>query len=101
MKKHLLLIAFVVVGATFAGCDQYAARHGIGSMDFDLPACRKFEAANWKGDDAQLWYTTRPMRPGEQPETHVYQSSTLFGIFEGKVTFIEHACTGANVPTEQ
>ena len=41
----------------------------------------------WKDDS--LWYLTRPMRADEFAETHVFEQSSAWGIFEGTVTIIE------------
>lgn len=87
-------IAIVAASGAVAlgGCQQIIARRWGGHMQIDLPACRKFEAADWK--ESHLWYVTRPMRPSEQPETHRYEASTAFGILQGSVDFVEHPCTG-------
>lgn len=55
----------------------------------DLEPGEKLEEITWKDDS--LWYLTRPMREDEAPETHVFQQSSQFGIFEGSVTVIEHS----------
>ena len=36
-----------------------------------------------------MWYLTRPMRDDEEPETHTFQQSSEFGVFEGTVTIVE------------
>ena len=36
--------------------------------------------------DAKVNYLTRPMQDGEEPETHTFQQSSEFGVFEGTVT---------------
>ena len=57
-----------------------------GSMMLELPAGVKLEEITWKDDS--LWYLTRPMREGEEPETHTFQQSSEFGVF-GTVTVVE------------
>jgi len=96
MRSALALL--VASGAlALGGCDQVIARHWGGHETVDLPACMKFEVADWK--DADLWYVTRPMRPGEKPETHTYQASTVWGVLQGSITFVEHQCgSGEAVP---
>lgn len=46
--------------------------------------------------DDSLWYLTRPMRDDEEPETHTFQQSSEFGVFEGTVTIIESVVEGEN-----
>ena len=56
-------------------------------MELELPANQKLEEITWKDDD--IWYLTRPMREDEEAETHVFQASSSWGVFEGTVTVIE------------
>ena len=39
---------------------------------------------------------TRPMRDDEEPETHTFQQSSEFGVFEGTVTIVESVVEGEN-----
>ena len=43
-----------------------------------------------------MWYLTRPMRDDEEPETHTFEQSSEFGVFEGTVTIIESVVEGEN-----
>ena len=43
-----------------------------------------------------MWYLTRPMRDDEEPETHTFQQSSEFGVFEGTVTIIVSVVEGEN-----
>lgn len=58
-------------------------------MTLELEPGQKLEMITWKDDS--LWYLTRPMQDGEEPETHTFQQSSEFGVFEGTVTIIESA----------
>lgn len=90
MKKKICIICviLVVMAAVFSGCtDQYTTKKFGGSMTLELEPNQKLEEITWKDDS--LWYLTRPMRDDEKAETHVFQQSSEFGVFEGNVTVIE------------
>lgn len=91
----IFFIAFGILVAsavTLAGCDQWGARTGFGSMQTKVPCGQKLTNATWKGQNAELWTLTRPMRQDEQPEIHRFKASTLFGLLEGEVIFTESKC---------
>lgn len=83
MKKIILLIIMVFF---LTGCHATTKSFG-GSMTVELPKGQKLEEITWKEDS--LWYLTRPMREDDVAETHTFQQSTDFGVFEGTVTIIE------------
>ena len=83
--KKIILLAIMVLSLT--GCQNTAKNFG-GSMTIELPKGQKLEEITWK-DDSDLWYLTRPMREDEVAETHTFQESSEFGVFEGTVTIIE------------
>lgn len=87
--KRLTILAVTAVFSVMAltGC-QGATRSFGGDMTLELEPNQKLELITWKDDDS-LWYLTRPMREDEEPETHVYQQSSEWGVFEGTVTIIE------------
>jgi hypothetical protein len=61
-------------------------------MNVDVPHGNKFVTATWKTSkegDSSLWYTARPMREGEAPETWTMREQSNFGLWEGTVTFKE------------
>lgn len=89
MKKILVsMIAGIVLAmCMLTGC-QATTRSFGGDMTLKLEPNQKLELITWKDDDS-LWYLTRPMREDEEPETHVYQQSSEWGVFEGTVTIIE------------
>jgi len=53
----------------------------------NLPTDYKLVGATWQG--INLWYLTRPMRPGELPETNLFLRADFYGRFKDKVTFRE------------
>lgn len=83
MKKFILLTTMVLC---LTGCQTTTKSLG-GNMTVELPKGQKLEEITWKETD--LWYLTRPMREDEEAETHTFQQSTEFGVFEGTVTIIE------------
>ena len=78
-----VLIFFIT---NMVGCQSVARSMG-GDITIELEAGEKLEEITWKDDS--LWYLTRPMRPDEKAETHVFEQSSNFGIIEGSVTIIE------------
>lgn len=89
MKNKLAaLLSTLVLSLLLCGCtEQSVTREFGGSMELELPANQKLEEITWKNDN--LWYLTRPMREDEEAETHVFQASSSWGVFEGTVTVIE------------
>lgn len=69
---------------------QQAAKSYGGSTTIELPPNQKLEEITWKDDS--LWYLTRPMTDDDIVETHTFQQSSSFGIFEGTVTIVESKC---------
>lgn len=97
MKRFEKVFAGLVFGFLFgvfvcfisfylAGCQSVARSMG-GDITIELDPGEKLEEITWKDDS--LWYLTRPMRPNEKAETHVFEQSSNFGIIEGSVTIIE------------
>ena len=86
MKKKVLVFLTLLCTLSISGC-QAATKSFGGSMTLKLEPGLKLEEITWKDDS--LWYLTRPMREGEEPETHTFQQSSEFGVFEGTVTVVE------------
>ena len=88
LKKKIiaLLFLFAISSTVLIGC-QSATKSFGGSMTLELEPGLKLEEITWKDDS--LWYLTRPMREGETAETHTFQQSSEWGVFEGTVTVIE------------
>lgn len=77
-----------------AGCtEKQRARSFGGETSVDLRCGQKLFDVTWK--ESGLWYASRPMREGEQPETYTFQEDSSYGVLEGSVTFNESRC----VPT--
>jgi hypothetical protein len=74
-----------------AGCTaQERAKSYGGTATTDLEPCRKLVVATWK--DNHLWLLTKPMAPGDKPETYQFKESSSFGLMQGTVIISEHAC---------
>lgn len=81
-----VLLMVLVFAISMTGC-QVATRSFGGDMTLELKPGEKLEAITWKEDS--LWYLTRPMREEEEPEIHMFQQSSEFGLMEGTVTVVE------------
>lgn len=88
MKKKILatLLTVGLMATMLTGC-QGAVKDFGGSMIIELEPNTKLELITWKDDS--LWYCTRPMREDDIAETHTYQQSSEWGVFEGTVTIVE------------
>ena len=88
MKKKILAVLLVSVMMTtmFTSCQSTTKSLG-GSMTIELEPNTKLELITWKDDS--LWYLTRPMLEDDIAETHTYQQSSEWGVFEGTVTIVE------------
>ena len=87
-KKLAALLSLLLLSLSLCGCtEQSITREFGGSMTLELPANQKLEEITWKDDN--LWYLTRPMHEDEEAETHIFQASSSWGVFEGTVTVIE------------
>lgn len=88
--KNRVLSAMLLTGlltVSLTGCQSVTKSFG-GDMTLDLEPNQKLEEITWKDDS--LWYLTKPMTEDDVAETHVFQQSTDFGVFEGTVTIKEH-----------
>ena len=88
MKKKILgiLLAVGMMTTMLTGC-QSTTRSLGGSMTIELEPNTKLELITWKDDS--LWYLTKPMLEDDIAETHTYQQSSEWGVFEGTVTIVE------------
>jgi len=84
MKKILFVLIAV---ATLSSC-QYFTRQFGGNTTIKLEKGEKLIEATWKGD-GDLWYLVEPMDSDYTPKTKVFKESSLCGVMEGSVTFIE------------
>ena len=85
MKKRILLL-LTLITLTLTGC-QGAARSLGGNVTLRLQPNEKLEMITWKEDS--LWYLTKPMTEDDIAETHKFQQSSEWGVFEGTVTIVE------------
>jgi len=85
----IALAAILVIFLALVSCteNQRAKQFG-GNATVDLPPNTKFIGATWKADG--LWYSYRPIREGEKPESVVLKEQSSFGLIQGSVTFTEH-----------
>ncbi|MGE5370431.1 MAG: hypothetical protein ACM3QZ_00445 [Solirubrobacterales bacterium] len=86
-KRGIALVFLLIVGLLLvAGCNPIARKYG-GRVTSKLPENQKLVNVTWKEDS--LWLLTRPMRPGEKPETYTFREDSTFGVLEGKVIIVE------------
>lgn len=85
----LVLAAYLMILGGIGCTENQMAKQFGGNMTVNLPKGEKLTVATWK--DTQLWYLTRPMQEGEQPETSIFRENSAFGIIEGSVIFVESA----------
>ena len=84
----IILVGIVSLSAfALVGCQQGNVKNFGGSMTLELEPNQKLEEITWKDDS--LWYLTRPMTEDDVAETHTFQQSSEWGVFEGTVTIIE------------
>ena len=84
--KKILFVLFAV--ATLTSCEQYFTRQCGGHTTIKLEKGEKLIEATWKGS-GDLWYLVEPMDSDYTPKTKVFKESSLYGVMEGSVTFIE------------
>lgn len=89
MKSKIgIFIGLIALMLTFASCTKnQKAKNWGGEYTIELPANTKLVEATWKNND--LWYLTRPMRPGETAETFNFIEDSDYGVMEGTVIFVE------------
>jgi len=85
--KKIIAVLMLAGMVALSGCSQLASRSFGGDYTHELPKGEKLINATWKEDS--LWYLTRPMEEGEEPETYKFQADSVFGVFEGTVTVVE------------
>lgn len=85
MKKLIVILLGILM---LTSCDQYFTRQCGGNTTITLEKGEKLIEATWKGD-GDLWYLVEPMDSDYTPKTKVFKESSMFGVMEGSVTFIE------------
>ena len=98
-RKVMLFIVSTLIACALPGCSsQMAAKSFGGDVTLKLEAGRKLEEITWKEDS--LWYLARPMRENEEPETHLFEQSSVWKVFEGTVTVVESKATPSSAEEE-
>lgn len=84
----LIAIAILLLLVLLTSCtDNEKARNFGGTEKIQLPKGQRLVTATWKKDD--LWYLTEPMPENYLPQTREFIEKSSFGVWEGKVIFLE------------
>lgn len=86
--KKILFVLIACVCMSLTSCDQLISRKFGGNTTIKLEKGEKLIEATWKGE-GDLWYLVEPMDSDYTPKTKVFKESSLYGVMEGSVTFIE------------
>lgn len=84
MKKFLFVLLTICL---FTSCEQYVSYKLGGNITINLAPGERLIEATWKKSD--LWYLVEPMDSDYEPKVKVFKESSLYGVLEGSVTFIE------------
>ena len=87
MKKFICVFIIGLLTAFLTGC-QMCTRNFGGESTIELPKGEKLMMATFKSSD--IWYLTEKMDSDYVPKTKVMYESSLMGVMQGKVTFIEN-----------
>lgn len=87
-RYYCIVVASLFVTWGVLSCtENERARSFGGTTQIALPAGQKLVNATWK--ESNIWYLTRPMREGEQPERYTFHEDSTYGINQGTVYFQE------------
>ena len=93
-NRRPLLVFLAVLAVTFITCcfvlgctENQRARQFGGTGHVEVKPGHKVVGATWKNTD--LWVLTRPMRPGEEPETLSLREFSSWGAIEGEMLLRE------------
>ena len=86
MKRILVLIITLVC---LTSCEQLITRQCGGTTTITLEKGEKLIEATWK-DDGNLWYLVEPMDSDYVPKRKEFKESSVLGVMEGKVIFVEN-----------
>lgn len=86
MKKILVLIISLVC---LTSCEQMITKELGGTTTITLEKGEKLVEATWKSN-GNLWYLVEPMDSDYVPKTKIFKESSLYGVMEGKVIFVEN-----------
>ena len=83
MKKLLIGISVLML----TSCQAVTRKIG-GTTEIKVEKGYKVIEATWK-DDGDLWYLIEPMEDDYIPKEKKFVESSIYGVLEGKVIFIE------------
>ncbi len=84
MKKFLLILTTIFC---LTSCDQVITRNFGGTTTIKLEPGEKLIETTWKGDD--IWYLVEPMEDDYIPKKKIFRESSVAGVMEGQIIFIE------------
>jgi hypothetical protein len=85
MKRIALVLVVLML---ICGCtDNVRSRKFGGTTTENLEPGKKLINITWKNSD--LWILTKPMRPGDLPETYEFTESSSIGLLQGKIIIKE------------
>lgn len=88
MKKIIFgILVSVILGFGFTSCTQCTSRNFGGDMTITLKPGEKLLEVTWKNNN--IWYLTEPMDSNYVPKVKIFKESSMVGVLEGTVTFIE------------
>jgi len=90
MGNWTMKIILIIILSLFllSSCTENTkAKMWGGTMKVELEKGQKLVDVTWK--ETSLWYMTKPMNESDIAETYIFQEESSFGLFEGKVIFIE------------
>lgn len=85
--KKILFIFLAYICMTFVSCEQPIARKFGGNTTINLKPGERLVEATWKENN--VWYLVEPMDSDYKPKIKVFKESSVLGIMEGSITFIE------------
>lgn len=84
MKKILLILTTIFC---LTSCDQVITRNFGGTTTIKLEPGEKLIETTWKDND--IWCLVEPMEDNYIPKTKIFKESSVAGIMEGQIIFIE------------
>lgn len=86
-RLSVITVTLLTACMFFACTENERARTYGGEQTVKLPKGEKLIEATWK--ESNLWYLTEPMDSDYVPKTKVFKESSDFGVWNGKIIFIE------------
>ena len=85
MKKLIVILLGI---SMLTSCQLFTRKFG-GNTTITLEKGEKLVEATWK-DGGDLWYLVEPMDSDYTPKVKVFKESSVYGVLEGSVTFVEN-----------